>query len=120
MERKVLIENGMSVNILIKKENGVLLAHCLELDIVATGETLEQVQKEIVGLVCAQVDYAFSNDNLDNLYHPAPKEVWADFYACRERTEKKHIVDATFRTNGSFVPPWIIAKTCRMEDRCNV
>jgi hypothetical protein len=45
------------------------------------GETLEQTQKDIVALICAQIDYAFSNDNLDNLYHPAPKQVWEAFYA---------------------------------------
>jgi hypothetical protein len=117
------IENGMIVNILIKKEDGIFVAHCLELDIVATGDTLIQAQKDIVALICAQIDYAFSNDNLENLYHPAPKEVWAEFYRCRENTQKRHIVDATFADKNdekSFVPPWIIAKTCQAPDQCNV
>lgn len=123
MNRKELIENGMSVNILIKREDGVFVAHCLELDIVTTGETFDQTNKDIVGLICAQVDYAFSNDNLENLFHPAPKEVWEEFYNCRERMEKKHVIDATFKNKSDheiFVPPWIITKTCGNTNQCNV
>ena len=37
MDKKELVENGMSVNILMKEEDGMFIAHCLELDILATG-----------------------------------------------------------------------------------
>ncbi|MCP4576134.1 MAG: hypothetical protein GY846_07615 [Deltaproteobacteria bacterium] len=123
MEKDDLVENGMSVNILINKEGGLFVAHCLELDIVTTGDSFVQVQKDVVALICAQIDYAFSNDNLENLFHPAPKEVWAEFYKCRERTEKRHLIDATFAQEGGdrpFVPPWIITKTCGNIDQHNV
>ena len=124
MVKENLIENSMSVNILIKKDDDIFVAHCLELDIVATGETFTQASKDIVALICAQIDYAFGNDNLENLYHPAPKEVWAEFYKCRERTEKRHLIDATFaeKENGgsTFVPPWIITKICGDMNHCNV
>ena len=123
MEKEDSIVNGMSVNILIKKEDGIFVAHCLELDIVATGETFIEANKDIVALICAQIDYAFGNDNLENLYHPAPKEVWSEFYKCRERTERRHLIDATFteKDNGrNFVPPWIITKTCGDMNHCNV
>ena len=116
-------ENGMIFNILIKVEEDLFIAHCLELDIIATGVTMDQTQKDIIALICAQIDYAFSNDNLENLYHPAPKGVWEEFYACKEQIRKRHIVDATFvEGNGSkaFVPPWIIANTCRKSFFCNV
>lgn len=123
MDREDLIKNGMLVNILVTKEDGLIVAHCLELDIVATGDTIDQVQRDIIALICAQIDYAFSNDNLDHLYHPAPKEVWREFYACSGQMQKKHNVYATFSENsasGSFVPPWIIANTCQSPNFCNV
>ena len=116
-------ENGMIFNILITFEEDLCIAHCLELDIVATGRTINQTQKDIIALICAQVDYAFSNDNLENLYHPAPKDVWRIFYTCKEQMSKRHKVDATFAEgNGgkSFVPPWIIANTCQKPLFCNV
>lgn len=72
---------NMVFNCLIKKDNRVWIGHCLELDIVATGESVNLVKDELIDLILAQIDYAFSNDNLDNLYHPAPQEVWKEFYS---------------------------------------
>lgn len=115
-------ENGMVFNILLKKEVDLFLAHCLELDIVATGNTMEQAQKDLIALVCAQVDYAFSNNNLENLYHPAPKELWKEFFDCKERVEKCYKLDATFSKSSHdrpFVPPYIIAKTCQNPEFCH-
>lgn len=68
-------DTALSFNILVKEEDGLYVAHCLELDIVATSEDIERVQKEMVDLIAAQVDYAFSNENLDNLYHPHSKQL---------------------------------------------
>ena len=101
---------SFTVNVLTKKEDGMFTAHCLELDIVAVSDTLENVQKEIVSLICAQIDYAFSNDNLENLYHPAPPEAWQELYKCKEQIERKYAIrsDKTFEK----VPPWLITKTC--------
>jgi hypothetical protein len=101
---------SFTVNILAKAEYGMFTAHCLELDIVAVADTLELVQKEIVSLVCAQIDYAFSNDNLDNLFHPAPPEAWQELYRCKEQTERKYAI----KSEKAFekVPPWLITKTC--------
>jgi len=103
--------NMMTFNILAKKEEGIWVAHCLELDIVATAKTLSVLKKEIVDLIITQVDYAFSNDNLDNLYHPAPQEIWKEFYKCKRSIGKKIRMKSEFK-DKSFVPPWIIANTC--------
>ena len=84
---------SMVFNILAKKEGEIWIAHCLELDIVATGQSLENVKAEIKDLILAQVDYAFSNDNLENLYRPAPAEVWKEFYRCQSRNQVEDKVD---------------------------
>jgi hypothetical protein len=83
------MDNSMIFNIIAKKENGMWIAHCLELDIVATASSKLNVIKEINDLIVAQIDYAFSNNNLDNLYKPAPAEVWKEFYACKESQVKR-------------------------------
>ena len=105
----------MTFNILAKKEGKTWIAHCLELDIVATNTTLSALKKEIFDLIITQIDYAFSNNNLDNLYHPAPPEVWAEFYTCKESKEKKIKMKSEFKDN-SFVPPWITARTCLAQE----
>ncbi|MFH0813433.1 MAG: hypothetical protein V2A69_11440 [Pseudomonadota bacterium] len=106
-------DTSMIFNVLIKKDANFYIAHCLELDIVATSEDLEKAKTDMLDLIKAQVDYAFSNDNLDYLYHPAPTDVWQEFYACKEQIEKRiHIKSAFTKASQRFVPPWIIARTC--------
>ena len=105
---------AVSFNILLKEEDGFFIAHCLELDIVATGLTASEARMEILDLIKAQLDYAFNNDNLDNLYHPAPSEVWQEFYSCLNQ-EQERVCISEEEAVDRFVPPWIIANTCRSE-----
>jgi predicted RNase H-like HicB family nuclease len=112
----------MIFSVLEKEEDGMFIAHCLELDIVATGDTPREARKDMVALICAQVDYAFSNDNLAHLYHPAPKEVWKQFFACKEAEERKYKIRSSFGETvpKGHVPPWLIAKTCRIPKTCRI
>ncbi|HKL00313.1 MAG TPA: hypothetical protein VJ943_08665 [Desulfotignum sp.] len=106
---------SFTTNILIKKDDGVFIAHCLELDVVAVGESLDMVQREIVSLICAQIDYAFCNDNIDNLFHPAPPETWQEFYKCSEQVERKYEINSLMKNKtdtDKIIPPWLITKTC--------
>lgn len=113
--------SAVTFSILIKqtKEYG-FVAHCLELDLVATADTLEAVKADILDVIIAQVRYAFVNDNIEYLYHPAPPEVWREFYECRKQETEHYQVPGNAENDGieKFVPPWIIANTCRCgEDR---
>ncbi len=102
-------------NVLIKEEEDCYMAHCLELDIVATAKSQEAVQSDVIDLIRAQVGYAFSNNNLDYLYHPAPSEVWKEFFECKKSWEEKvkTTTNRSIESGKSFVPPWIIAKMCQ-------
>jgi len=106
-------ETSMIFNVLLKKDADLYVAHCLELDIVATSKDKVKAKAEMLDLIIAQVDYAFSNNNLEYLYRPAPSEVWQEFYTCKKQIEKKIRIKSTFgKTSQRFVPPWIIARTC--------
>lgn len=113
----VLTSGGgaMIFNVLIKEEEGIYIAHCLELDIVATARSIRQVENDLRDLIKAQVDYAFAHKNLDNLYHPAPSEVWKEFYECKMQQESRHRIESAFKDEAPeiFVPPWFIARTCK-------
>ena len=113
-------EMAMNFSVFVKKEEGMFVAHCLELDIVATAPTLKQVQIDMFDLLSAQISYAFANNNLANLYNPAPPEVWKEFFECKDSWEKKSRIEKHL-ANGrkSFVPPWVIAKMCRKAADCN-
>jgi predicted RNase H-like HicB family nuclease len=109
-------ETSMVFNVLIKKEMDLFVAHCLELDIVATGKTLDEAKGDLKDLIEAQVECAFANNNLDNLFRPAPSEAWREFYSCTSRPEERIDVKSGFghKESGRFVPPWIIAKICEV------
>jgi hypothetical protein len=69
-----------------------------------------------------QIDYAFANNNLDNLFHPAPHEVWSEFYTCKEQMERKYRFEPTFGRDSSEhknFPPWLISKTCQSDRFCH-
>ena len=108
--------SAVTFSILIKqtKEYG-FVAHCLELDLVATADSLEAVKSDILDVIIAQIQYAFANDNLEYLYHSAPPEVWREFYECREQETERYQVPGSVEDQKieKFVPPWIIANTCR-------
>ncbi len=106
---------SFTVNVLTKEEEGMFTAHCLELDIVAVSDTLDNVQREIVSLICAQIEYAFTNDNLNNLFHPAPPEAWQELYRCKEQIERKYAIKS--EKGYEKVPPWLITKTCAADTK---
>ncbi|MDR3568242.1 MAG: hypothetical protein P4L43_09470 [Syntrophobacteraceae bacterium] len=106
---------AVTFSILIKKtEQYGFVAHCLELDLVATAATMEAVKADIFDVIVAQVHHAFANDNLEYLYHPAPSEVWKEFYEGREQQIDYYPVSKNKEDEKleKFVPPWIIGHTC--------
>jgi hypothetical protein len=109
-------------NILMVEEGEMYIAHCLELDIVTTAESLNQAKNDIIDLIAAQLSYAFTNNNLDHLYHPAPPEVWRQFYACKEQFQEEHAISDLIGEPDpeTFIPPWIIANMCRATKECYV
>jgi hypothetical protein len=113
---------AMTVNVLLKEDQELCIAHCLELDLVTTGSSYGDAQKDIVDCIIAQVHYAFENDNLDFLFHPAPPEIWAEFFSCKEQVESRHRVPVKPKNTTSlksFVPPWIITRMCRLSGACH-
>jgi hypothetical protein len=112
---------SMVFSCLIKKDGPLFIGHCLELDIVSSAKSMAEVKSNLKDLIMAQVDYAFSNKNLDNLYHPAPTEVWEEFYKCKSAKEERFKIDPSYKKKPDvFVPPWIIAKTCMTGEACRV
>jgi len=86
----------LAFTVLVKFEDGIWVAHCLELDIVATGNTPDQAASDIKDLIVAQVSCALSNNNMSNLYHPAPKEVWDEFRTAKTRSKEPVAQKAPF------------------------
>jgi len=105
---------SFTVSVLFKKEGVEWIGHCLELDIVQTGTNLRTLKADMKDLIIAQVFYAFKNDNLDYLFHPAPPEVWKEFFGCKKMDETKYKLNVPEKKTG-VIPPWVIANICKSE-----
>ena len=77
---------SLRFNVLIERQSdGEYLAHCLELDLVAEGSSVDEACREITNLVDVQVRTCIENDNMENLFFPAPKEAWEKLGAIQAR-----------------------------------
>src|SRR3990172_10019503 len=69
----------LSFRATVAREGGDWVAHCLDLDLVATGPTAEAAMDELAGAVEAQLWYARAQHNFEYLFRPAPAEAWERF-----------------------------------------
>jgi predicted RNase H-like HicB family nuclease len=69
----------ISLSVLIEKVGDKFVAHCLELDVVATADDIDEVRRDLEELIVEQIKFAIENDNLEHLYRPAPAEYWRRF-----------------------------------------
>ncbi len=67
---------SIKLNVLVYNEGNEWVAHCLQMDIVATGTSEKEVAENIFDLIRAQVVFAIDNDNLGYIFKPAPPEEW--------------------------------------------
>ena len=81
------------VRIVVYRDGDAWLAHCLEFDLVAQGETAEEAARGIKDSIDAMFAYAGEHGDFRPLYRPAPAEVWEMF----ERATLKRKPGATPR-----------------------
>ncbi len=78
------------VDALIYEEDGVVVAHALQFDIVSTGDSIQDAVNDLTEACQAQLEYAIKHKNMDNLFRPAPPDVWDNFFeAQRVRSQRK-------------------------------
>ena len=61
-----------NLHILLYREPPHEIAHCLEFDIVAQGNTKKEALKNLMDGIELQVNFAIENNSLEQLYKPAP------------------------------------------------
>ena len=80
MARVMTNDLQIDLRAILSREDGVWLAHCLEMDIVAEGTTFRQATQDLVDLCVFQIQTAIEHHDLASVFRPAPPEVWNDFY----------------------------------------
>ena len=69
----------LNLRAMIYPEGKEWVAHCLDLDLVETGDTADTAMDALAEAVGTQLWYARTNDNFAHLFQPAPRETWQRF-----------------------------------------
>jgi len=89
---------------LLSKTAGVHTAHCLDLDLVATGESCEEAAAKLDRLVKATIELAIKTQDLDNLKTTAPQNFWNDFVDGKEIELKPRTLHIKIPESVQIVP----------------
>lgn len=64
---------------LLSESGGEYIAHCLDLDLVATADTPQQAAQKLDRLVKATIEFSLGTQNFENLATRAPQQFWNEF-----------------------------------------
>lgn len=76
---------GLSLHVLVEKEEEFYTAHCLEFDLVAEGYTIKEAEKSIIRAIVSYISFCIASGNEDKIFNPAPREYWNKFYLCSKK-----------------------------------
>lgn len=79
-----LIPKIRSLSYLFTDGPDVVVAHCLELDLVATGDNRDVAERRLDTLVRAQIKTIVTRMTFADLNFAAPQEYWDRFYEAQE------------------------------------
>jgi hypothetical protein len=82
-----------TVNVFIEHRNGVCVATCLEMGLVATSDSMMALPSVMERLVSRQLTFALENNNPADIFHSADADVWERF-----RLATEHLKDIDSRT----------------------
>lgn len=95
----------IKLHVIISDEDDEWVAHCLEMDLVATNTTEKKVEDDIIDLIKAQFIYAMENDNFENLLKSAPPEEWAKLKIAKSCSSKLIRIQHKKKKSLSQNPP---------------
>lgn len=64
----------LAIRVLVSKEDEKFVAHALELDLLAYGDSEDEARKELQATMFAQLSFAAHMEKSEMIDHPAPKE----------------------------------------------
>lgn len=69
-----------NLDVLLYREDGEWIAHCLQFDLVEAGATPEEAEESLSGVIQHHIQWALEDNDMEHLFHPAPPEVWKKFF----------------------------------------
>lgn len=81
-------EANFTFHVVVDQHEGNLVAHCLEMGLVAVHCDQDELFSIMSKLIIRQLQFALENENPADIYHSAPAEVWERF---RTRVAKQEL-----------------------------
>ena len=66
----------LTFNIVVEKKEGVHVATCLEMGLVATADNEQDLPAIMDKLIHRQIAFAIENENFQDIFHPADPKIW--------------------------------------------
>ena len=69
-------EINFPIRVVLYKEDGAWVAHCLEFDLIGSGNTKKRALSDLSECIAIQLEQSLKHDCKQNLFHPADGETW--------------------------------------------
>lgn len=74
-------ELSFCVRVVLYREEEMWIAHCLEFDVIGSGETQSKAVSDLTTAMQIQIEQSIKHNNVRNLFRPADSGVYAMFAA---------------------------------------
>jgi hypothetical protein len=79
----------LDIRVLLYREEPFWLAHCLETDLVAEGDTVAEALDNLIAISNVQIQAALEEGDLASIFSPAPAEIWRLYSVALERPSRR-------------------------------
>lgn len=91
--KKVCSQGEANLSCLTYKDGSYFIAHCLEFDLVAQGNSIEEARNNLAEVISEHIKFAIEKDVEDkSLFHPAPQEYWDIFQNFKSRIARQSLI----------------------------
>lgn len=100
-DQKVGCEAKGVINCLEYKDGDIFIAHCLEFDLVAEGNTREEARTNLADLIKTHIQFSIEKNVEDKaLFHPAPPNYWDIFHHIQTRRARQTLLASDISTKS--------------------
>ncbi len=97
------LEGLRVVHYLLYERDGQHVAHCLDLDVVSVGASIEEAGKKLDFLVKSHIEFALKEGREDALRVQAPTDFWRQFFDGRNIELEPRTIHITVPRSGQVV-----------------
>ncbi len=82
---------NFTVHVFIEEREGACLATCLEMGLVASADSADELPGIMEKLITRQFAFALENNNPSDIFRPAEPEVWERFRRAMEEQKEREV-----------------------------